>query len=91
VAATEELSEVIFTLLEGIRWTATAFLPLLPQGMPEVFRQLGLETPAETGSLRELRWGAVGFRPVEPRPIYPRLELPVADATAAQSESTPKS
>lgn len=70
-----ELQEVLFTLLEGIRWLATAWMSLLPFGMPEVFRQLGTSTPEEKGALLELKWGSVSFVPVEPKPIYPRIEL----------------
>jgi methionyl-tRNA synthetase len=67
-----ELREVLFTLMEGIRWTATAFLPILPNGMREVFRQLNV--PSES-SIEALQWGAVGICPGEPSPIYPRIEL----------------
>jgi hypothetical protein len=44
--------------------------------MPEVFRQLGIDAPAGKGALRDLKWGALSYRPGEPKPIYPRLELP---------------
>jgi methionyl-tRNA synthetase len=72
-----ELGEVLYTLLEGIRWTATALLPVLPFKMPDVFRQLGVKAPEEQGAFRELSWGAAGqFKPVQPEPLYPRLELP---------------
>ncbi|MCM2279518.1 MAG: methionine--tRNA ligase [Oligoflexia bacterium] len=71
-----ELQWVLYTLLEGIRWTATALLPLLPFRMPEVFRQLGIEVPAEKGALSALKWGEKTYRPLEPSPIYPRIELP---------------
>lgn len=67
-----ELREVLYTLMEGIRWTATAFLPILPNGMLEVFRQLGVPE----ASLASLTWGDVAIRPGEPKPIYPRIELP---------------
>ncbi len=70
-----ELKEVLFTLLEGIRWLATVWLPILPFGMPEVFRQLGLNPPQEQGALKGLKWGDISFQPTEPKPIYPRLEL----------------
>jgi methionyl-tRNA synthetase len=76
--ATAELEEVMFTLLEGIRWVATALLPVLPFGMPEVFRQLQLPEPKLEGALPALRWGELQFEPGEPKPVYPRLELPVA-------------
>ena len=71
-----ELKEVLYTLLEGIRWVATALLPVLPFQMPEVFRQLRLPEPALKNCLRELKWGGVVHKPGEPKPIYPRLELP---------------
>lgn len=70
-----ELVEVIATLLEGIRWLATALRPALPFGMPEVFRQLGLDEPAEKGALLGLQWGGTAIRPLEPKPIYPRIEM----------------
>jgi methionyl-tRNA synthetase len=72
---TSELHEVIFTLLEGIRWLATAWMPLLPFGMPSVFKQLGLEPPQEFGALKELQWGTIHFQPIVPSPIYPRIEI----------------
>lgn len=71
-----QLREVIYTLLEGIRWVATALLPVLPFGMPEVFRQLDVDAPAETGAVASLNWGEKSYRPGEPKPIYPRIELP---------------
>lgn len=80
--ATAELQEVLFTLLEGIRWLATAWLPILPFGMPEVFRQLGLPAVAEQGALAGLKWGALPIQPTEPKPIYPRLELPAVEVSS---------
>ena len=73
--AQADLREVLFTLEEGIRWLATAWMSVLPFGMPEVFRQLGLPSPSEQGALKALSWGQVEFKPLEPKPIYPRLEL----------------
>lgn len=73
--AKEELAEVLYTLLEGIRWVATAFLPVLPFRMPEVFRQLGVEVPPEKGAFQRLNWGEKTYQPGEPSPIYPRIEV----------------
>ncbi len=75
-----ELREVLYTLMEGIRWTATAFLPILPNGMLEVFRQLAVDAPGELGGIEKLAWGQVGICPGEPKPIYPRIELPKEEA-----------
>ncbi len=71
-----ELREVLYTLMEGIRWVATAFAPILPFGMPEVFRQLAVTAPEGLGSIAKLSWGSGGICPGEPKPIYPRVELP---------------
>ncbi len=78
-----ELEEVLFTLLEGIRWTATSLLPILPFKMPDVFRQLGIPAPAEQGALARLQWGELSFTPVAPSPLYPRLEVPLAEGAEA--------
>ena len=72
----KELREVLFTLLEGIRWLATCWMSILPTGMPRAFQQLGLPTPQEQSAVKSLIWGELGIRPGEPQPIYPRLELP---------------
>jgi methionyl-tRNA synthetase len=81
--ADTQLREVLYTLLEGIRWIATGLLPVLPFGMPEVFRQLGIAVPEEKGALAKLAWGALEYKPGEPKPLYPRLEMPVAEGDAA--------
>jgi methionyl-tRNA synthetase len=82
--AMAELREVLYTLMEGIRWVATAFLPILPTGMMEVFRQLDVPAPkaGELGAIEKLVWGRDGIQPGEPKPIYPRVELPKEEATA---------
>jgi len=76
--AQADLQEVMFTLLEGIRWLACAWMPVLPFGMPDVFRQLGISAPEEKNAISGLQWGVVEFLPEAPKPIYPRLELPTA-------------
>jgi methionyl-tRNA synthetase len=80
--STIELREVMYTLLEGIRWVATSLMPILPFGMPDVFRQIGCASPSEKGGLATMEWGKTKFLPVEPKPLYKRLELPVAEPTA---------
>ncbi len=76
----EQLREVMFTLLEGIRWVATALLPVLPFTMPDVFRQIGVPAPSEKGAIDSLKWGEHSFSPVEPKPLFPRLELKPPEA-----------
>ncbi len=77
--ALEDLKEVLYTLLEGIRWVATALMPVLPFGMPEVFRQLQVPVSSSKGSVLNLKWGQITHRPGEPKPVYPRLELPTTE------------
>ncbi len=71
-----ELREVLYTLMEGIRWVASGLLPVLPAKMPEVFKQLNVKSPEELGAVSQLEWGQGVFLPGEPSPIYPRIELP---------------
>lgn len=71
------LREVLYTVLEGIRHIAVALSPVLPYGMPEVFKQLKVESC----TLADLKWAelkgkAVHHHPDEGKPIYPRIELP---------------
>lgn len=72
--AMAELREVLYTLLEGIRWIATGLMPVLPFRMPEVFKQLDLPVPSEQGCVAALKWGEIAHQPGEPSPIYPRIE-----------------
>jgi methionyl-tRNA synthetase len=76
----QELHEVLYTLMEGIAWVATSLSPVLPFGMPEVFRQIGLSPDGGVkfeGALKQLEWGKRSHRPGEPKPVFPRLEMPV--------------
>jgi len=73
-ASKEELKEVLYTLLEGVRHLATALLPVVPFQMPGAFEQLGVSCPKNKGGLKELSWGEASFKPNQPKPIYPRLQ-----------------
>jgi methionyl-tRNA synthetase len=86
-AAEAQLKEVLYTLLEGIRWVATGLLPVLPFGMPKVFAQLAIPVPAEKGGLAALQWGEMEYKPGEPSPIYPRLEMPVVPGEEAPAKA----
>ncbi len=73
-----ELREVLFTLLEGVRWVSTALSSVIPFAVPRLFDQLGVQDPASplaSGSLRRLKWGEVSFRPSSPQPLYPKIEV----------------
>jgi methionyl-tRNA synthetase len=88
--AETQLREVLYTLLEGIRWVATGLLPVLPSGMPKVFAQLAIPAPAEKGGLAALKWGGLEYKPGEPSPIYPRLEMPLAEGEVAPAAAPAK-
>jgi hypothetical protein len=44
-----------------------------------VFRQLGVEASPEQGGLAALEWGKTTYQPGEPKPVYPRIELPAVE------------
>ncbi len=71
-----ELREVLFALLEGIRQLAAALSPILTKGAAEIFHQLGQPYPEEIGRISNLKWGSVAFNVGEPKPVFPRIELP---------------
>ena len=74
------LRYLIHTLLESIRWVATALEPLIPQGSGEVLRQLGTPELSLLGSISSLRWGSATYTPNPPQPIFARLEEPWEEA-----------
>lgn len=78
----KELREVIYVLLEGIRFIAAGLSSILPTGAEEIYRQLGLTIPSEMGRVKNLRWGESKFKVETPHPIFPRIELPVENAEA---------
>lgn len=74
--ARAKLEETMAALLEGIRFTAAALLPVLPERMPDAFRQLGVPIPKAKSGLKSLQWGETPIQPDAPVPLYPRIELP---------------
>ena len=74
-ARREQLHEVLFALLEGIRWLAYAWIPLMPESTSRVFDQLGISENRASGFLVHLKWGTEVFYPQTPSPIYSRLPL----------------
>ena len=69
-----DLREVLFTLLEGLRWISIALQPILPFTMPELHRQLGIAAVPPEGAFSNLKWGEPEYLPNEPKPLFPRLE-----------------
>ena len=77
--AERRLDTVLHTLAESLRLLAHHLTPFLPAAAAAVGAQLGLPPGGDGRPEREaVRWGATmtGRRPPEPRPMFPRLELP---------------
>jgi len=70
------LDAVLATLILSARTAATMLLPVLPEASEEILRQLNL-TAASAGDAGTL---PADYRCGEPKPVFPRLEMPVAEA-----------
>ena len=71
------LDAVLTTLILSARTAATMLLPVAPDASSEILRQLNLE--AETLSGAQQLSLPDGYICGEPKPVFPRLELPVTD------------
>jgi len=74
---TEELAVALCTCLEALRVAATLAAPVMPVAAQRVWRQIGLETTADTARWADAHaWGLVppGTRVPPPEPIFPRIE-----------------
>ena len=76
------LDAVLASLILSARAAATLLLPVVPEAASEILRQITLEAlpiggPIAIGTLPE------GYRCGEPSPVFPRLELPAAEDSAA--------
>ena len=68
---------MLTTLILSARTAATMLLPVAPDASSEILRQLNLE--AETLSGAQQLSLPDGYICGEPKPVFPRLELPVTD------------
>ena len=71
------LDAVLTTLILSARTAATMLLPVAPDASSEILRQLNLEAETLSGA-QQLSLPA-GYICGEPKPVFPRLELPVTD------------
>jgi methionyl-tRNA synthetase len=71
-----DLAEVLYTSLEALRIFAVLLAPTLPNSMPEIWRQLGLDGSPASVDPRTLEWGQLpaGTRIGEVKPVFPRLD-----------------
>jgi methionyl-tRNA synthetase len=74
----EAVANILYALLESIRWYAWMLQPIMPKISNQIFEQLGLDAEKElsTGWDQGLKWG--GLKPGavlgEPKPLFPRSE-----------------
>jgi methionyl-tRNA synthetase len=70
-----ELAEIIYTSLEALRIFTVLLAPALPDGAPEIWRQLGLDGAPDDVDPGAVAWGglAAGHRIGQVGPIFPRL------------------
>lgn len=71
---TEELAEVLYHALEGVRVVSAWVTPFMPRAAAEVRRQLGMEAAPTWAEATE--WGILrpGASLRAPEPIFPRIE-----------------
>jgi methionyl-tRNA synthetase len=78
----DRLDAVLGTLILSSRTAATLLQPVAPDAASEILRQIGLPALSLDGD------SSFGILPVgyvcgEPKPVFPRLELPEAGTSAA--------
>lgn len=74
----DRLDAVLATLIISSRTAATMLLSVVPEAAAEILRQLNLEPLTLLGGNREVSPLPDGYRCGEPKPVFPRLELPDA-------------
>jgi methionyl-tRNA synthetase len=74
----ERLDAVLSTLILSARTAATLLLPVAPDAASEILRQLDL--PALEFDGKTAAALPAGYRCGEPKPVFPRLEIPTGDS-----------
>ena len=74
----DRLDAVLSTLILSARTAATLLMPVAPEAATEILRQIALPA-SELGGLA-ITALPEGYRCGEPKPVFPRLELPTGDA-----------
>ncbi len=72
----EAVAEILYALLESVRWYAWLVHPIMPETSKKIFAQLGLDAEKELskGWVQGLKWGGLksGDSLGEPMPLFPR-------------------
>ncbi|MEI7512645.1 MAG: methionine--tRNA ligase [Candidatus Uhrbacteria bacterium] len=75
----KQVGEILYALLESLRWYAWLVQPVMPEISNKIFEQLGLNAEKELsqGWVQGLKWG--GLKPGaplgDPMPLFPRSEV----------------
>lgn len=89
---TARLSEVLYSALETTRILSILVTPFMPSVAAEMQRQLGMppEAPRDWAAARQ--WGGLqaGWRPLEPKPIFPRIDRKKQAQAAAKPAAPAK-
>jgi methionyl-tRNA synthetase len=77
---TDRLDAVLATLILSARTAATLLLPVAPEAAVEILRQINLPAIALTeGDPGDVL--PAGYQSGEPKPVFPRLEIPAGEFT----------
>jgi len=75
----ETVGEILYALLESLRWYAWLVHPVMPTISNKIFEQLGLDAEKELskGWDQGLKWGGLkpGAALGDPQPLFPRSEV----------------
>lgn len=72
----EQVKQIMYWLLESLRWYAVLLYPLLPTTSQKIFHALGLDLSQNMRWDEELVWGKLASGPLpEPTPLFPRIEV----------------
>jgi methionyl-tRNA synthetase len=88
---------ILAAMGEACRILGHLMAPFTPAAAAELHAQLGIPIPYDDrgaggpGLARLLKWGAVpdGWQTGDPQPLFPRVEMPEAEADAAPEDGAP--
>lgn len=78
----EELSDVLYTLAEGLRIIAVYIYPFMPSTAEKILQQLGLKKDFKDATFdEEIKWGKdiSGIKVCKGEMLFPKVELPTGN------------
>lgn len=87
----ERLSTVIYSVLEGLRFTALYISPFMPESADRIMKQLGMDIVSGGTALAGLEWGGlVAGRALErPEPLFPRIDTKTGSTAGKEKGKRP--